>query len=119
VEMIDFLKSNPGLASRFNRQLDLDRYTPDELVSIFTKFCRENDYTLDLSARLALQNIFEYAYSHQLDRTFANGRFVRNIFERSIEQQASRIVSSLGEIDNQAISLITNEDLAAIPESCL
>ena len=111
VEMIDFLKSNPGLASRFNRQLDLDRYTPEELVSIFTKLCRENNYALDFSARLALQNIFEDAYSHQLDRTFANGRFVRNIFEHTIKQQAERIVSSLGEIDDQAISLITKEDL--------
>jgi SpoVK/Ycf46/Vps4 family AAA+-type ATPase len=111
VEMIDFLKSNPGLASRFNQQLDIDRYTPDEMVSIFNKFCRENDYTLDFLARLELQNIFEDACSHQLDRTFANGRFVRNLFEHTIKQQANRIVSSLGEIDDRAISLITKEDL--------
>ncbi len=111
VEMIDFLESNPGLASRFNRQLNIDRYTPEELVSIFTKLCRDNDYTLDFLALLTLQNIFEDAYSHQLDRTFANGRFARNIFEHTIQQQADRIVSSLGEIDNQAISLITKEDL--------
>jgi AAA+ superfamily predicted ATPase len=119
VEMIDFLRSNPGLDSRFNQQLDLDRYTPEELVRIFTKFCHENNYTLDLSARLAIQNICEDAYSHQLDRTFGNGRFVRNIFEHSIKQQANRIVNSLEEIDDQAISLITKEDLATMPESCL
>jgi AAA lid domain len=116
IEMLDFLKSNPGLESRFSRQVRIDRYTPDELMRIFAKLCRENGYMIDLPARFALESMFEYAYSHQLDRTFGNGRFVRNVFEGSIEQQANRIVKSLGEINNQAISLITIEDLEKIDD---
>ncbi|PSB50283.1 AAA family ATPase [Chamaesiphon polymorphus] len=113
-EMVELLKSNPGLKSRFHRQFHLDRYTPTELTQIFAKFCREHDYMLDLSARLALQAIFEDAYSHQLDRTFGNGRFVRTIFERSIERHANRVVHSLPDIDDRTISLITAEDLEQV-----
>lgn len=42
---------------------------------------------------------------------FGNGRFVRTIFERSIEQQANRIVNKLEKLDNSEISLITGDDL--------
>ncbi len=45
------------------------------------------------------------------NNNFGNGRFVRTIFERSIEQQANRIVNKLEKLDNSEISLITGDDL--------
>ncbi|BAZ16984.1 AAA ATPase central domain-containing protein [Calothrix sp. NIES-4071] len=109
-EMEKFIESNPGLKSRVNRLFYIDHYTPNELLSIFKKFCIENGYSLDLSACIVLQRAFELAYAKR-DKNFGNGRFVRTIFERSIEQQANRIVNKLEKLDNSEISLVTGDDL--------
>ena len=80
------------------------------MLSIFKKFCIENGYSIDLSACIVLQRTFELAYN-QRSKNFGNGRFVRTIFERSIEQQANRIANNLEELDNTEICIIKGEDL--------
>src|SRR5579883_2845837 len=110
-EMEHFIGSNPGLQSRFNRLFYFENYTPSELVLIFGKFCYDYGYTMDISARIALQKVFATACAKR-GKNFGNGRFARTIFERSIEQQATRIANSLKQMDDYALSLITEEDLA-------
>ena len=109
-EMEYFIQANPGLQSRFNRFVYLDHYSPNELMLIFKKFCHDNGYRIDASAHLVLQTIFEMAYTKR-DKHFGNGRYARNLFERSVEQQASRIADNLKEMDDTTISLIKAEDL--------
>jgi SpoVK/Ycf46/Vps4 family AAA+-type ATPase len=109
-EMEMFIESNPGLKSRINRLFYIDHYTPHELLSIFKKFCIENGYSIDLSACIALQKTFEIAYAKR-NKNFGNGRLVRTIFERSIEQQANRIVNKLSNLNDTEMSTITGEDL--------
>ena len=109
-EMEYFIQANPGLQSRFNRFVYLDHYKPNELILIFQKFCHDNGYAIDVSARLALQMIFETAYAKR-DKYSGNGRFARNLFERSIEQQATRIADNMKNMDDTTISLITANDL--------
>jgi SpoVK/Ycf46/Vps4 family AAA+-type ATPase len=109
-EMEKFIESNPGLKSRINRLFYIDHYIPNELLAIFKKFCIENGYSIDLSACIILQRAFEFAYEKRT-KNFGNGRLVRTIFERSIEQQANRIVKELEQLDNTEISLIKGEDL--------
>ncbi len=109
-EMEYFIASNPGLQSRFSRLFYFDHYTVGELVLIFGKFCYDHGYTIDISARIALQKTFEIAYEKR-NKSFGNGRFARTIFERSVEQQANRIINCLDEMDDSAISLITAEDV--------
>ena len=111
--MEHFIASNPGLQSRFNRLVYLEHYKPSELILIFAKFCQDYGYTLDLPARLMLQTIFETAYAKR-NKSFGNGRFVRTLFERCIEQQANRIADSVSQMDDSAISLITAEDLGLV-----
>jgi hypothetical protein len=65
---------------------------------------------MDVSARIALQTIFETAHLKR-DKNFGNGRFVRTIFEHCIERQANRIANSLKQMDDSAISLLTADDL--------
>ena len=77
---------------------------------IFNKFCQDNGYTLSLKARLEVQKIFADAYL-QRSKQFGNGRFVRTIFERAIEQQASRILARISELDDSELVLIAVEDL--------
>lgn len=112
-EMVHFLRSNPGLQSRFPRILACSHYTTQELVLIFKKFCTDNGYELDISAYMALHQVFEQA-QQQRDRHFGNGRFVRTLFEQSIERQADRIISQLDSLDEYALSLITAGDLGGI-----
>src|SRR5436189_6478351 len=39
-----FLQSNPGLRSRFSRELSFPDYSTDELLAITAKFLAENEY---------------------------------------------------------------------------
>ena len=49
--MHSFLDSNPGLRSRFAREITFPDYSTDELVAITRKFAAENEYELDGGAR--------------------------------------------------------------------
>lgn len=88
--MREFVASNPGLESRFNRFIDFPDYTPEELRAIFDRLCGEGAYTLDDETSNAADRLF-HAMHEDRDRTFANGRAVRNLFERAVAQQANRI----------------------------
>ena len=88
--MREFVSSNPGLESRFNRYIDFPDYTPEELRAIFDKLCGEGEYTVGKEASDAADRLFHAMYEDR-DHTFANGRAVRNLFERTVAQQANRI----------------------------
>ena len=49
--MEQFLSSNPGLRSRFNKFITFEDYTGDELMSIFESMCSKQEYKLDDAAR--------------------------------------------------------------------
>ena len=89
-DMDDFINSNPGLASRFNRYIRFPDYTPAELLEIFLKFCGSHSYELSDSIHEGLQTIFSREIHVQRQR-FSNARYVRNLFERVIEAQAQRV----------------------------
>ncbi len=110
-EMKFFIELNPGLKSRFSLFFYFDHYTPPQLASIFHKFCQENDYILDERANSGLLAIFENAYENR-NKNFGNGRYVRTVFESSIEKQANRIANNLKEIKTSSLSLITPVDLS-------
>ncbi len=104
-EIKTFVDSNPGLASRFNRYIDFPDYTPAELVEIFKHMVAKYDYTLSADAETALKQCIAQAVSKK-DARFGNGRFVRNLFEKSIERQANRLAAdvdlskaNVGELD--------------------
>lgn len=90
-EMKDFINSNPGLKSRFNKFIEFPDYSGDELVSIFNQMCSDQDYVADPEAEdYVNQHLHEIADAHI--EHFANAREVRNYFERCIERQATRVV---------------------------
>ena len=91
-EMGRFVDSNPGLQSRFNKYLSFDDYTPAELVEIFGHFCKQNDYRLTESAKEKIRAFFQSAYETR-DKMFGNARLARNVFERAIESQSTRILN--------------------------
>lgn len=91
-EMQDLLQSNPGLTSRFNRQLTFVDYTPLELCQIFGLMCKKNHYELAPDARLRVMRGLEWLHARR-DRHFGNGRTSRNLFEHAVRRLANRLAS--------------------------
>ena len=108
-EMQRFIDSNPGLQSRFNRYIDFPDYSSGELTDIFKMYMKKNQYTLAPNAEEYLKEQFEYAVAHK-DRNFGNARFARNVFEKSIQQQANRLAGQTN-LDKGRLSELTVEDL--------
>ena len=88
-EMQRFIGSNPGLESRFTRYIHFDDYSIDELVSIFLFFAAEQAMTVDAAAQEAVRAACKYMHQAK-GRGFGNGRAVRKLFERTLENQAAR-----------------------------
>lgn len=110
--MEEFLSSNPGLKSRFNRFIHFDDYDPGELTEIFLSLCA--DYKLEpcFDAVDYTKRFFECRCSSALD-CFANGRDVRNFFERVISRQADRL-APMEHISDSQLLTITLEDVEGI-----
>ncbi|MBW4602846.1 MAG: AAA family ATPase [Calothrix sp. FI2-JRJ7] len=108
-EMSRFINSNPGLQSRFNKYFYFDDYEPQELLSIFEEVCQKNHFNLNEASREGLLNKFQDLYTTR-DKNFGNGRLVRNIFEKTIEKQANRLVMLSG-VSKEEMMTIMPEDI--------
>ena len=108
-EMQRFIDSNPGLQSRFNRYIDFPDYSADELSDIFKMYMKKNQYTLAADAEDYLKEQFEYAVANK-DRNFGNARFARNVFEKTIQQQANRLAGQTN-LSKSQLTELTVDDL--------
>ncbi|MFJ2434745.1 right-handed parallel beta-helix repeat-containing protein [Streptomyces anulatus] len=106
-EMTEFLASNPGLASRFTRNVEFSDYTSQELVTIVERMCTGHRYELDPAARTALVTRFDRI---PRDAGFGNGRTARKVFEEMVDRQASRL-AALAVADERQLALLTAEDV--------
>ncbi len=89
-EMKRFIDSNPGLQSRFNRYIHFPDYNAEELLQIFSRYAQKNDYEVTPEAQEKLKSLLEDTVKNK-DKNFGNGRFVRNLFEKTLERQANRL----------------------------
>lgn len=106
-EMEVFVRSNPGLASRFNRTLLFEDYGSAELVSIVEHQAAQHQYELTATARDALTSHFD---TLPRERGFGNGRAARQLFQAMTERQAYR-VAELPDISESDLMTLTPEDL--------
>ena len=88
--MRSFLSRNPGFKSRFNRYIHFQDYNPEELIEIFNSNCSNSDYILSQDATAVLQD--SLLELHHRELTKDNARFIRNLYETCIEEQASRVI---------------------------
>jgi len=111
--MEEFVHSNPGLESRFNRFLHFPDYTIDEMMAIFDMRCSQSGYTLAEDARPILRDVIKL---ESMDiKGFGNARGIRNLFEKAVTAQANRLATD-PEITKEDLMLLTADDVRTLSE---
>ena len=108
--MDQFIHSNPGLESRFNRYLHFDDYTVDEMLKILEMQLKKGQYTMEEAAKAAARAYIEASNTSSI--SFGNARGVRNIFEKLLVEQANRL-SAETEVTREKLMCITEADVLA------
>ena len=106
--MEDFIASNPGLESRFNRYFLFEDYTGEQLFEIFLSMCRKNQYRLTAEAQDYMKEFLSGMYERR-DGNFGNARDVRNIFENVISVHADR-VAGLEKAGKRELTIVIRQD---------
>ena len=108
--MKKFFESNPGLKSRFNYFIMFEDYSVDQMFEIFLSYCKNEEYTLNDSAKEKLKNYLEL-HTNNSENKNANGRFVRNVFDKIIMNQARRL-ATLTSVTKDNYITILEEDIS-------
>lgn len=107
--MEEFLNSNPGLRSRFNKYIFFEDYTPEQEVAILESMAGKQEYQLESKAKEEAVRFFTERVNSK-PASYANARDARNYLEKAISNQADRIIQ-LQELDDETIKTILTEDL--------
>jgi stage V sporulation protein K len=107
-----FLQSNPGLRSRFSREISFPDYSTDELVEITDTLAADYEYVLDPEAKEALRTILAGAARGE---GFGNARFARTLFEQALNAQALRLArvegSELADLERSELMTLRAPDV--------
>jgi stage V sporulation protein K len=109
-EMDEFLTLNPGLHSRFPLVIDFPDYSIDQLMEIGQRMLKEKEYTLSHEAEKKLREHLIWVKSAYSSVGFSNGRYIRNILEKSIRAQAMRLLM-ISHFDRHDLMTIRSNDL--------
>jgi stage V sporulation protein K len=109
-EMEYFLTLNPGLHSRFPLVIDFPNYTIDQLMEISSRMLEEREYTLSHEAEKKLKDHLIWVKAVLSPNSFSNGRYVRNIIEKSIRAQAMRLLLQ-NSFDKHELMTLRSNDL--------
>ncbi|MDP3831327.1 MAG: AAA family ATPase, partial [Ignavibacteriaceae bacterium] len=99
LEMENFLNSNPGMKSRFNKYLHINDYNPDELLKIYKGFIKKKKYVLSPEAEEIAKKAIKAIHDSR-DKNFGNGREMRKLFEDTVTKFSDR----LGKLDPASIT---------------
>jgi SpoVK/Ycf46/Vps4 family AAA+-type ATPase len=112
-DMDRFLRSNPGLASRFSVRISFPSYTPAELAQIMTVIAEQAGDFFDPDALPVLEGIFRDACEQERIDELGNGRFARSLFERACAARDLRVADK-GEAASAAdLTTVTAADITA------
>lgn len=109
-EMDYFLTLNPGLHSRFPLVIDFPDYNIEQLMEIADRMLKERDYTLSHEAEKRVREHLQITKTTISPKAFSNGRYIRNIIEKSIRAQAMRLLMQ-NSFDRHELVTIRSNDL--------
>ncbi|MBR5288269.1 MAG: AAA family ATPase [Clostridia bacterium] len=108
-EMHDFLTSNPGLISRFNKYIDFPDYTDDELMAILAMNAKKQGYVVDDAANAVVREMLAaMTLGERMD--FGNARGMRNTLEKLVQEQANRLAQESGEVTREMLERLSEAD---------
>ncbi|WP_025844323.1 AAA family ATPase [Paenibacillus ehimensis] len=107
-EIEEFLKTNPGLPSRFPIQVNFPDYTIDQLIEIAKQMAAEREYVILPEAIHKIKN--HLTQEKLLNLNFSNARHIRNLIEKAIRFQAVRLVRRARKLTKQDLINLTHED---------
>ena len=106
-EMEALMKGNPGLVSRMPYKIEFPNYTREQLTQIFLSMA-EKSFTLGEGLEQAVKDYFASLSSELMERKdFSNGRYVRNLYERTWAKAALRC-----QMSGEPCTVLTVEDLS-------
>ncbi|MBQ9304306.1 AAA family ATPase [Butyrivibrio sp.] len=132
--MEQFIDSNPGLESRFNKYICFEDFDGDQLFAIFKKMLDEAGYEATEEALEAAQEYFDevaqkskvedssFGFGTTLKKkggkfgkkaAFSNARLVRNYIETAVLNQADRLYAE-DSYEEEVLSVLTAEDIGGI-----
>ncbi len=110
--MEEFLNSNPGLRSRFNKFLYFEDYSAEEEIEILKNNCKKQEYKLTPEA-LAVATEFFTKRCADKPESYANARDVRNYLELAISNQAIRLMKHK-KLTKTMLATLEKEDVEGI-----
>ncbi len=90
--MVEFIESNPGLRSRFDKYYQFDDYSPEEMYVIALSFFSKEEIQPDEEAAKHLRNYFAGLYDRR-DKHFGNARTVRQVVAEAVKNQHLRLAA--------------------------
>jgi AAA+ superfamily predicted ATPase len=90
--MHEFVNSNPGLRSRFDKFFLFDDYSPLEMNTIAMNMFNKEDVKPDEAAATHLMNYFTYVFERR-DKHFGNARTVRQVVGEAVKNQHLRLAA--------------------------
>jgi len=110
-EMENLFRINPGMKSRFTRFLNMPDYSSEELFLILEKFVEKGKFTMDEGCKEKAKEAIDIMYDTR-ERTFGNGRAIRDLFEKMCRKQAERVHKlAISELTDEVLLTLTAEDV--------
>lgn len=113
-KMETFLKSNPGLPSRFNYHINFKDFTPDTLFEIYQFFATKESFTLTDAAKKKASNVITKIYIAK-QKDFANARTMRNLWDNTFRKYSMRC-EQLSE-EEKTLNVLKTIEVEDIPEA--
>ncbi len=110
-DMDRFLRSNPGLASRFSVRIGFPSYSSGELVKIAGVIAEQHGDTFEPDALPVLEEIFQLTAQHRQIDELGNGRFARSLFERACAARDMRVADLEEEASAADLTTVSAADL--------
>jgi SpoVK/Ycf46/Vps4 family AAA+-type ATPase len=112
-DMNRFLRTNPGLASRFSTRVAFPSYQPADLVKIANIFAQRSGDRFAPDAIPLLSDILTRACEQGRIDELGNGRYARSLYERACASRDLR-VAHLGDVASpDELTTISAEDVEA------